>query len=228
MKKIFTLLFAVIGFSASAQYVGVNTTSPKATLDIVGAPATAAATDGILVPKLTKTQLGAKTGYNATHSGTVVFVTDATGAATAATANVSQVGHYVFNGTIWTFLGLPTGAQTKVSNTVAEGVAVTFDNISVRVPSGAVNKSIQFSASTAFDITGSSQAIIGATKTTVSYPRETLAVNVWKYVDSSVNLNLDGAVHEFYFLNVNTKVSYRVTLIKGDATNNNITIEVLN
>ncbi|MNK25887.1 hypothetical protein D3C87_442170 [compost metagenome] len=101
MKKIFTLILLAVGFSASAQYVGINTNTPKATLDVVGAPANAARTDGFIPPSLTKAQLVAKTAYGANQAGTLIYITDASGADNAATGNIISAGYYTFNGTQW-------------------------------------------------------------------------------------------------------------------------------
>ena len=107
MKKIFTLIILAVAFGAKAQNVGINTTDPKATLQVVGAPASAGVPDGIIPPKLTRAQLIAKTGYGTDQIGAMVYVTDLSGTTNAATASVLQIGHYSFDGTKWNNMLIP-------------------------------------------------------------------------------------------------------------------------
>ncbi|WP_097133681.1 hypothetical protein [Pedobacter xixiisoli] len=101
MKKIFTFLLSMLSLAAAAQYVGVNTTSPAANLQILGKPANTTVADGVITPRLTRAQLIAKTAYGADQVGAMVYVSDLSGATNAATANVLAIGHYYFNGTTW-------------------------------------------------------------------------------------------------------------------------------
>ncbi|SOD20217.1 C1q-like domain-containing protein [Pedobacter xixiisoli] len=107
MRKLFTLIILGVAFGAKAQNVGVNTTDPKATLQVVGAPGTAGIPDGIIPPKLTRAQLIAKTGYGTDQIGAIVYVTDLSGTTNAATASVLQIGHYSFDGTKWNNMLIP-------------------------------------------------------------------------------------------------------------------------
>lgn len=102
MKKIFTFLLSMLSLGAAAQYVGVNTTNPKANLQVVGTPSNAATADGVITPRLTRAQLIAKTAYGADQVGALVYVSDLSGTTNAATVNVETIGHYYFDGTVWT------------------------------------------------------------------------------------------------------------------------------
>ncbi len=93
----------LVGFAAVSQAqqgrVGINTNTPASTLDVVGTPTDATRPDALLVPRLTKAQLAAKdAAYVAAQNGALVFVTDATGAGTTKTANVSAPGFYYYDG----------------------------------------------------------------------------------------------------------------------------------
>lgn len=128
MKSILLTLLITASITASAQNVGINTNTPKATLDVVGSAATANIPDGIIPPRLTRAQLIAKTNYGADQTGAMVYVTDISGTTNTATANVQQPGYYTFNGSIWSqlrpkFIGFhatknnsftsPAGANTQ-------------------------------------------------------------------------------------------------------------------
>jgi len=85
MKKIllFALCFVALNFSfsASAQVTIGDTSDPKATLDVKGVATDNSKSDGILVPRLTASQLQAKTNASATYgqdqNSSIVYVTAA-------------------------------------------------------------------------------------------------------------------------------------------------------
>ncbi|WP_250255690.1 hypothetical protein [Chryseobacterium sp. Marseille-Q3244] len=85
--------------------VGVNTTTPQATLDVTGYAEDAAKTDGIIAPRVTGNQLKAKDNlYNSTQDGAIVYVTEplAVNETTNRTINVRAKGYYEFNASLGT------------------------------------------------------------------------------------------------------------------------------
>ncbi len=94
-------LIAFLSFFLSNAQVGINTDSPKATLDIVGNPNLASQLDGIIAPRLSGDQLKAKT-YSADQTGALIYATDAfTNTSTPQTVNVTSSGYYYFDGNVW-------------------------------------------------------------------------------------------------------------------------------
>ncbi|MEC5395100.1 tail fiber domain-containing protein [Bergeyella sp. RCAD1439] len=93
------LFFLGMGLSAYGQ-VGVNTATPKATLDVVGSPTSTTSFDGIIAPRLTGAQLRAK-AYTSAQSGALVYVTLADTAPSGQTVNVTSPGYYYFDGVAW-------------------------------------------------------------------------------------------------------------------------------
>jgi len=91
------LLFA--GFFIKAQ-VGINTSTPQATLDVNGKPTDNTVLDGIIAPRITGDQLRAKT-YTAAQTGAMVYVSTADTAPAGQTIDVTTAGYYYFNGTKW-------------------------------------------------------------------------------------------------------------------------------
>ncbi|MDO5616913.1 MAG: hypothetical protein Q4G16_12025 [Cruoricaptor ignavus] len=112
MKKLF-FASAMLTFAfASAQNVGINTATPKATLDVVGKPADANQLDGIIAPRITGEQLRAKT-YTNDQSGALVYVTVADPNPAGQTIDVTATGYYYFDGSAtvnkWIRVITPTG-----------------------------------------------------------------------------------------------------------------------
>lgn len=124
MKKFLLTATMLVGFVAIAQAqqgrVGINTTTPAATLDVVGTPADATKPDALLVPRMTRGQLQAKDAvYTATQNGALAFISSiADGAATGKAVNVTAVGFYYYDGATtntWIAVGGGTPPVTPVS-----------------------------------------------------------------------------------------------------------------
>jgi len=84
--------------------VGINTEAPSATLDVQADPEDLTKVDGIIAPRLKGSELKAKdTAYGTMQTGAIVYVTQALAAAntTPKTINVTSVGYYYFNGSVW-------------------------------------------------------------------------------------------------------------------------------
>lgn len=85
--------------------VGINTTDPKATLDIEARRSDNAKADGIIVPRLSGAELHAKIStYTNAQKGTIVYVENASpqaGVSGDKTSRVNKEGFYYFNGTSW-------------------------------------------------------------------------------------------------------------------------------
>lgn len=97
--------------------VGINTTDPKATLDVTGSPTIATKLDGVIAPRITGEQLRLK-NYTTDQTGAIVYVTSA---AIAPLDNqvvmVSQAGYYYFNGAKWVLM---SKEPWKIAGTIEE------------------------------------------------------------------------------------------------------------
>ncbi len=95
----------MLGISSMASVyaqVGVNSTDPKVTLDVQAGTLDGTRAEGLITPRLTLAQLASKDAkYIADQTGTIVYVTSATGAVTTKTKNVIAAGYYYFDGTLW-------------------------------------------------------------------------------------------------------------------------------
>jgi len=92
-------LFFFAGFIYAQEGLGINTLSPKATLDITATNDVATA-DGVLVPRLTLAELTAKGDglYGADQNGVLIYITDVSGGnAAAQRVNIGETGHYFFD-----------------------------------------------------------------------------------------------------------------------------------
>ena len=116
MKKILFLFFTILMVLAKAQYVGINTSTPKVTFDVTGIPADATKSDGIIAPRLSLAQVNAKNAvYGAAQTGVIVYVNNVTGATITATAQIQSIGYYYFDGTLWKPLESKAGAVVFIA-----------------------------------------------------------------------------------------------------------------
>lgn len=100
--KLRLLLFILLLISrAFYSQVGINTTDPKSTLEVVGNPSDVSKPDGIIAPKITRANLITKTAYSAQQTGAIIYVTDLSGITNSSTAEILDVGYYYFNGSLW-------------------------------------------------------------------------------------------------------------------------------
>lgn len=98
-KKILSGLFLLP--SLLFAQVGIGTTSPNATLELVGKPSEVGVADGFIAPRISRANLIAKTAYTTVQIGAIVYVSDLSGTTNTATQNIIEVGYYNFNGTRW-------------------------------------------------------------------------------------------------------------------------------
>lgn len=126
LRELFPAL-VLVGSFGFAQ-VGVNTSLPNATLDVVGNPTDTSKLDGIIAPRITGDQLNVKT-YTPLQTGALVYVT-AAGALSDQTVDVNSVGYYYFNGDLNKWVKLNTGISASpwnVQNTGNTATANTQD-----------------------------------------------------------------------------------------------------
>ncbi|PTT42943.1 hypothetical protein DBR28_01515 [Chryseobacterium sp. HMWF028] len=116
MKKILLTAIMLVGLSAFSKAqttgrVGINTTTPAATLDVVATTTDNTRPDALLVPRMTRSQLYAKdAAYTAAQNGALAFVTTIDGTATTKTANVTAVGFYYYDSVSSTWKTVGGGA----------------------------------------------------------------------------------------------------------------------
>ena len=116
--KIFiAAVFLTISGTAFAQEgrVGINTSTPAATLDVVASPTVPTRIDGFIAPRLKGTELQSKNAlYTAAQDGAIVYVTEVLTATDDKTLNVTSIGYYYFDKTVGT-----AGRWMKIANPTA-------------------------------------------------------------------------------------------------------------
>lgn len=126
MKKQFLAIAALAITSAATAQVGINNTTPTATLDITAktpSGTTSSTNEGLLIPRVTRERVNSIT---TPVTSTMVYVDDvSTGNATGASVNIDAVGFYYYNGVAWTKMGAGAGASVTANN----GLTLTSGNV---------------------------------------------------------------------------------------------------
>lgn len=103
MKKFFIYACMLSSLTLHSQ-VGINTTQPKATLDVMPNTVDSSKPDGIIAPRLKGSELKHKDSlYTDDQTGTLVYVTEGLAAGTTTEKNllVTRAGYYYFDGEQW-------------------------------------------------------------------------------------------------------------------------------
>ncbi|MBL7885826.1 MAG: hypothetical protein JNJ52_03700 [Flavobacterium sp.] len=143
-KELLLIVFILFFIKTTNAQIGIGTTSPTSTLDVVASNPTGTSTnvDGILIPRVTRQRAQSMTGI---PTSTMIYVDDVTsGTATGLTVNVTSVGFYFFNGTIWEKIS--TGLNTNWSLTGNNGTTPgtnfigTTDISDIRIKTNSIDR----------------------------------------------------------------------------------------
>ncbi|CAD7811875.1 hypothetical protein CHRY9390_02430 [Chryseobacterium aquaeductus] len=175
MKNILLPIALLIGLSANAQ-VGINNTSPNATLDISAKTTDGSKPEGLLAPRLTGDQIQAGDAqYTAAQKGVIIYATAAATSPSIKTTNITAEGYYFFDGTAWQKIsgGAAAGDATNDSwvndttntmvtlGTKADGTARTAGTEFVAKDNGAVGiGTASPNASALIDLTATNKGML--------------------------------------------------------------------
>lgn len=147
-KTLYNIILLLVCTMASAQ-VGINTTDPKATLDIAAKTTDGSSPEGILVPRLTGDQIqSADAVYGIEQEGTFIYATAAVTIASPKTVNITEAGYYYFDGTIWQKViinytagnGLTSnGTETELGGTLDQNTVIAQGSFPLAFTSSATN-----------------------------------------------------------------------------------------
>ncbi|HBV14176.1 hypothetical protein [Chryseobacterium carnipullorum] len=134
MKKFLLTATMLVGLSAVSKAqqgrVGINTTTPSATLDVVANTTDNTRPDALLVPRMTAAELSAKDNtsgtYGAPQNGAMVYITSGTGTGPRK-AKITGAGFYYFDNVVpeWKPFG---GGAAPVGMTVRAQTAGTISD----------------------------------------------------------------------------------------------------
>lgn len=158
MKRLtlpFIVAISLLSVKSNAQ-VGINTSTPASTLDVIAKNATGSASnvDGLLVPRVDRLRAQSMTSV---PTSTMIYVNNVvTGTQLGATVNVDTVGYYYFNGTAWVKM---KSTDTTDLNIYNSNGSLTGNRI---VTQGANTLAFTGTATNAFSVDGSTFSVDAA------------------------------------------------------------------
>ncbi|MBB4806170.1 hypothetical protein HNP38_001442 [Chryseobacterium defluvii] len=187
MKKFLFTATMLVSFTALSHAqqrgVGINTTTPAATLDVVANNADPGMPDAVLVPRMTAAELGAKnSAYNAEQNGALVFVLSGTGTAGTRTENVTGTGFYYYNSGTTRWVPVGGGSATDTSIYTGNGTLT-----SVRTVDQA-NNNLTFTTGTARTIINGTFETQGAVYSKTRSVVGDLVAGTWQANDYNIVL----------------------------------------
>lgn len=209
-------------FSTSVfSQVGINTTNPNATLDVVSSLPNSLVPDGIIPPKLTGLNLKNKDElYSTEQTGSIVYITEALveSDTSAKTRNVTEIGYFYFDGIIWQKLNTNGGLNSTVTN----GLTKSGDSIKL---GGTLNEvtTINTSASNVLKLNGLQDGVASNGKILMIDNDNTIkaSTNITNElsIPSPAIFNLANDISNFLSAQtVGLKTNVSMTLIKNSIT----------
>lgn len=165
MKKKIIIIAGFLLAQFAFSQVGINNTSPKATLDVTAKTTDGSKPEGLIAPRLTGDQIkAANTQYGANQIGTLVYATAAVSSPDPKTVNITSTGYYYFDGDIW--------QKVINSNTAAEnGLAMSGNKVKL---GGALTEATTISGAT----TNNKLSLEGTGKDAINFDNYTATTTV--------------------------------------------------
>lgn len=125
-RLLFIFGLSIFGLSIASAQVGVGTTAPASSLDVVAniPTGTATTTDGLLIPRITRERARAMTGIT---TSTLVYVDVLNaGTQTLKAQFIDSVGFYYFDGTNWIKVANSSNDDWKVTGNAGTTAGTNF------------------------------------------------------------------------------------------------------
>jgi hypothetical protein len=164
IKKI---VLSIICFISNLYFsqVGINTQTPKATLDVIAKTTDGSKPEGLMAPRLTGDQIkAADSQYGTAQTGTIIYATAAVTVASTKTAAITTSGYYYFDGSLWQKIGSGSsdnwGTQVAQTQGAVKGDGTAGNKIDIHGTSGGVLYGTGTGMSASFSSAGTNGQIL--------------------------------------------------------------------
>ncbi|WP_346985886.1 hypothetical protein [Chryseobacterium sp. POE27] len=158
MKKQTTFIIALVTSQFAFSQVGVNNTSPQATLDVTAKTTNGSKPEGFIAPRLTGDQIkSADTRYGTAQTGTIIYATSAVSSPVVGskTEFITATGYYFYDGSKWQKLSGSGSGGGYLGSTSVTLNGTSFERAAL---TGDVTASANSNATTVAKIQGKSVA----------------------------------------------------------------------
>lgn len=160
-NKIIAITLISLSTGLNAQ-IGINTTSPKTTMDITGMD-DASHIAGLQAPRLTLLQLTDKgdTLYGTDQKGALLYISDiSAGTSVNQRVNINQIGYYYFDGFVWERIA---NQQVPISYTGSTSVTLVGNSFQRSALTGDVTAAVNSNVTSIADNAVTSAKILDET-----------------------------------------------------------------
>ncbi|WPO83401.1 hypothetical protein SD427_03405 [Chryseobacterium sp. JJR-5R] len=128
--KIKLSVTAILSCSVLAySQVGINTQTPRATLDVIAKNTNGTTPEGFIPPRLTGNQVqAADAQYGVNQRGAIIYITAPVTSSSTKTANITSEGYYYFNGSLWQNMGISSAPSLILPNYANSGEGITLNS----------------------------------------------------------------------------------------------------
>ncbi|WPO83399.1 hypothetical protein SD427_03395 [Chryseobacterium sp. JJR-5R] len=129
MKKNLSAAVVIMFSVAVYSQVGINTQTPRATLDVTAKNTNGTTPEGFIPPRLTGNQVqAADVQYGAGQAGAIVYITAPVTSPSTKTANIIAEGYYYFNGSLWQNFSGSSTPSLIFANYANSGQGITLNS----------------------------------------------------------------------------------------------------
>lgn len=216
-KNISAILF--ITYQIIFAQVGIDTSDPKATLDVVAKPLDLSKADGIIAPRLTGNELKAKDNlYGIGQNGVFIFATSASSPTTPKTIEVTKSGYYYYDSVLAKWMAFESNGNGITSNAISNPVNTITSTVNgVSSTTNAVNTvshSLSSSNQLTTTVNGVSSQPVSLSNTNIYTDNGTLASNrtvtmndKWLNFTGPAHVGI-GGIDNIAKLNVNGSIQF--------------------
>lgn len=156
MKKQVPVAVGLLLSTFVYSQVGINTQTPKATMEVAAKNNNGTTAEGLLLPRLTGDQIqSADAQYGTEQTGTVIYATAGVTVTSVKTANINTSGYYYFDGSAWQKLGRTYTASNGLSLTGSDArLGGSLSQATTIINNGNVLNITGSAATTTFDAAG--------------------------------------------------------------------------
>lgn len=169
MKKQASVAVGLLISTFLYSQVGINTQTPRATMEVAARNNNGTTPEGLIPPRLTGNQIqSADLQYGTEQTGAVIYATAAITATSPKTININAPGYYYFDGSMWQKLGRTytadngislTGSDVRLGGPLLQATTITNNGNALNITGSASTTTFDAAGNIGIGISSPSQSL---------------------------------------------------------------------